>query len=148
MPRVFYDEHVDPNALGDETIVIIGYGIQGRAQALNLRDSGARVLVGNRDDVYREQAKADGFDAFSIREAVGHGTIILFLLPDEVHPLVFTTDIREHLRAGHALILAHGFSVRYGLLDPPDSVDLMLLAPRLPGHYVRDRYLHDWGNPH
>ena len=147
MARVFYDEDVDSNALRDETIAVVGYGIQGRAQALNLRDSGARVVVGNRQDAYREQAEADGFDVSTIPEAVERGTIVLLLLPDEVQPQVFTADIRSRLVAGHALILAHGFSVRYGLVSPPDDVDLMMLAPRLPGQYVRGRFVDGWGVP-
>jgi len=147
MPRVFYDEDVPSSALDDETIAVIGYGIQGRAQALNLRDSGARVIVGNRRDAYREQAEADAFDVVSIPDAVERGTIVLFLLPDEVQPQVFNVEMRPRLAPGHALILAHGFSVRYGLLTPPEGVDLMLLAPRLPGQYVRGRFVAGWGVP-
>jgi ketol-acid reductoisomerase len=79
MARVFYDEDVDSTALRNETIAVIGYGIQGRAQALNLRDSGARVVVGNRQDAYRDQAEADAFDVVGIPDAVERGTIVLFL---------------------------------------------------------------------
>jgi ketol-acid reductoisomerase len=147
MARVFYDEDVDSIALRDETIAVIGYGIQGRAQALNLRDSGVRVVVGNRQDAYRDQAEADAFDVLNIPDAVERGTIILFLLPDEVQPHVFTADVQQRLVPGHALILAHGFSVRYGLVNPPHGVDLMLLAPRLPGQYVRGRFVDGWGVP-
>jgi ketol-acid reductoisomerase len=147
MLRTFYDEDVDRDALNGETVAVVGYGIQGRAQALNLRDSGVHVLVGNRPDLYRDQAEQDGFDVLAIPEAVERGTIILFLLPDEVQPHVFRTEMRERLANGQALIFAHGFSVRYGLLDPPNGVDLMLLAPRLPGQYVRGRYLDGWGVP-
>jgi ketol-acid reductoisomerase len=147
MPRVFYDEDVDSTALRDETIAVIGYGIQGRAQALNLRDSGARVVVGNRRDAYRDQAEADAFDVLDIPDAVERGTIVLFLVPDEAQPHVFTADIERRLVPGHALILAHGFSVRYGLVSAPPHVDLMLLAPRMPGRYVRGRFVDGWGVP-
>jgi ketol-acid reductoisomerase len=146
-PRVFYDEDVDPATLTSETIAVIGYGIQGRAQALNLRDAGARVVVGNRRDRYREQAERDGFVVLDIPEAIERGTIVLFLLPDEVQPQVFRSDIRPRLVPGHALMFAHGFAIRYGLVDPPVGVDVMLLAPRLPGQYVRGRFVDGWGVP-
>jgi ketol-acid reductoisomerase len=115
MARVFYDEDVDSTVLRDETIAVIGYGIQGRAQALNLRDSGARVVIGNRQDGYRDRAEADAFDVLSIPAAVERSTIVLFLLPDEVQPQVFVAELQPRLVPGHALIVAHGFSVRYGL---------------------------------
>lgn len=147
MARVFYDDDVDSTALGDETIAVVGYGIQGRAQALNLRDSGARIVIGNRQDRYRAQAEADGFDVLTIPEAVERGSVILFLLPDEVQPQVFRDEMRDRLVPHQALILAHGFSVRYRLVEPPDTIDLMLLAPRLPGQYVRSRFVEGWGVP-
>lgn len=147
MPRVFHDEDVDSNALSDETIAVVGYGIQGRAQALNLRDSGARVVVGNRLDRYHAQAEADGFHVLGIPEAVERGTVILFLLPDEIQPQVFHAEIERRLVPGQALIFAHGFAVRYGLVTPSDRIDLMLLAPRLPGQYVRGRFVDGWGVP-
>ena len=147
MPRVFHDEDIDPTALSGETVAVIGYGIQGRAQALNLRDSGVPVVVGNRQDEYRAQAEADGFDVFAIPEAIEHGTIILFLLPDEVQPQVFRDEMRGRLRSGHALVFAHGFAIRYRLIDPSEAIDLMLLAPRLPGQYVRKRFVTGWGVP-
>ncbi len=112
-----------------------------------MRDSGARVLVGNRHDHYRAQAEADGFEVLSISEAFERGTITLFLLPDEVQPLVFSAAMQRRVAPGRALIFAHGFSVRYGLVAPPDATDVMLLAPRLPGQYVRARFVDGWGVP-
>lgn len=147
MPRVFHDEDVDPTALSGETVAVIGYGIQGRAQALNLRDSGVPVVVGNRNDHYRERAEADGFEVLAIPEAIERGSIMLFLLPDEVQPQVFRDEIGGRLQAGQGLIFAHGFAIRYRLVEPPDTIDLMLLAPRLPGQYVRDRFENGWGVP-
>jgi ketol-acid reductoisomerase len=146
-PRVFHDEDVDPAALAGETIGVIGYGIQGRAQALNLRDSGACVIVGNRRDQYRDQAERDGFEVLTIADAVERSTMLLFLVPDEVQSHVFRADMQERLTRGQALVLAHGFVVRYGLLDIPDDVDLMLLAPRLPGQFVRAEFVDGWGVP-
>src|SRR5262245_8425797 len=125
MPRVFHDQDADPAVLTGETVAVIGYGIQGRAQALNLRDSGVGVLVGNRRDHYRVQAEADKFEVLDISEAVERGTIIMFLLPDEVQPLVFHDAMLGRIAPGRALVFAHGFSVRYGLVDVPVDVDLM-----------------------
>jgi ketol-acid reductoisomerase len=146
-PRVFHDEDADPAALAGETIAVIGYGIQGHAQALNLRDSGVSVIVGNRHDHYRDQAERDGFEVLTIGEAVDRSTMLLFLVPDEVQPQVFRADIGNRLAPGQAVVLAHGFSVRYGLLEAREDVDLMLLAPRLPGQFVRDQFVEGWGVP-
>jgi ketol-acid reductoisomerase len=145
--RVFYDEDADPAALQGETVAVLGYGIQGRAQAHNLRDSGVAVVVGNRDDDYRRQARQDGFAVFDLEEAAGRGTLLLMLLPDEVQPRVYREQIEGALEPGKALVFAHGFALRYGLVRPPDTVDLLLCAPRMPGHYLRSRYLEGWGVP-
>jgi ketol-acid reductoisomerase len=145
--RVFYDEDADPAALRTETVAVLGYGIQGRPQALTLRDSGVQVLVGNRADEYRDQAARDGFTVTTIEEAVGRATIVLMLVPDEVQPAVYESAVRPALTAGKALVFAHGLSLRYGLIEPPPDVDCLLLAPRLPGHYLRQRFLEGWGVP-
>jgi len=147
MTRVFYDENADPRALDGETVAILGYGIQGRAQAFNLRDSGVRVVIGNRRDRYREQAEADGFRALDLAEAAAEGTLILVLLPDEAQPDLFNAAIRPVLASGNGVVFAHGFTVHYGLIDLPSAVDVMLLAPRMPGQYVRQRFVDGWGVP-
>ncbi len=145
--RVFYDEDADPGQLEREIVAVLGYGIQGRAQALTLRDAKVRVLVGNREDEYRALAERDGFATYSLREASARSTLILLLLPDEIHGRVFDEAVGPELSAGKGLVFAHGFSVNYGMVRPPDDVDVMLLAPRLPGHYLRQRYLQGWGVP-
>jgi len=147
LARIFYDADADPAALRDETVAVLGYGIQGRPQALTLRDSGVTVIVGNRADAYRDQADRDGFDVLPPDEAVRRGTIILLLLPDEVQAEIFERDVKAGLTAGKALVFAHGFAIRYRLIVPPSDVDCLLLAPRLPGHYLRERYLGGWGVP-
>jgi len=144
---VFHDEDVDPRALDGEVVAVLGYGIQGRAQALTLRDSGVPVIVGNRDDDYRARAKADGFETCDLSAAVLHGTLVLILLPDEVHARAYAEAIHPELAPGKGLVFAHGFSVRYGLVAPPPDVDVMLLAPRMPGQYVRQRFVDGWGVP-
>lgn len=147
MPRIFYDEDADPSALEAETVAVLGFGIQGRAQALTLRDSGVNVLVGNRADEYRDRAERDGFTVLAIGEAVRRSTVAVVLLPDEVQSVVFQREIQSGLSAGKALVFAHGFALRYRLIAPPSGVDCLLLAPRLPGHYLRERFLAGWGVP-
>src|ERR671925_523412 len=147
MARVYYDQDANVNDLAGETIAVLGYGIQGRAQALNLRDSGLAVIVGNREDSYREQARIDGFEVLSLAEAARAGDVILILVPDEAQGPVYDETIRPGLAAGNALVFAHGFSIRYGIIRPPQNIDLLLLAPRLPGKYLRERYLEGSGVP-
>src|SRR5919108_3982866 len=147
MARVYYDHDANVNDLAGETIAVLGYGIQGRAQALNLRDSGLAVIVGNREDAYREQACADGFEVLSLAEAAGRGDVILVLVPDEAQGGIHEEMIRPGLAPGKALVFAHGFAIRYGIIQPPQSIDLLLLAPRLPGKYLRERYLEGSGVP-
>jgi ketol-acid reductoisomerase len=147
MARVYYDQDADVNDLAGETIAVLGYGIQGRAQALNLRDSGLAVIVGNREDVYREQASSDGFEVLSLPEAARLGDVILVLVPDEAQGKIYEEMIRPGLARGKALVFAHGFAIRYAIIQPPQTIDLLLLAPRLPGKYLRERYLAGSGVP-
>ena len=147
MARVYYDQDADVHDLAGETVAVLGYGIQGRAQALNLRDSGLAVVVGNREDTYREQAHVDGFEVLSLAEAARVGDAILVLVPDEAQGQLYEETIRPGLAPGNALVFAHGFSIRYGIIQPPQSSDLLLLAPRLPGKYLRERYLEGSGVP-
>lgn len=147
MVRVYYDQDADLQDLAGEKIAVLGYGIQGRAQALNFRDSGLQVVVGNREDSYRDQARADGFEVLSLTEAARRGDLILVLVPDEAQGQVYEESIRPGLAAGKALVFAHGFAIRYGIIQPPQSVDLLLLAPRLPGKFLRERYLEGSGVP-
>jgi ketol-acid reductoisomerase len=145
--RVFNDDDCDPSALREETVAVLGYGIQGRPQALTLRDSGVNVVVGNRADRYREEAERDQFTVLTIPEAVRRATIVLMLVPDEVQPAVYESDVRPGLTTGKALVFAHGLTLRYRLIVPPPDIDCLLLAPRLPGSYLRQRFLEGWGIP-
>lgn len=147
MVKVYYDADARVADIAGETVAVIGYGIQGRAQSLNLRDSGVKVIVGNRLDAYRETAVGDGFGVYDIREAAERGDIIMLLIPDEAQQAVYEEQIKPALRRGNALVFAHGFAVRYGLIKPPDFVDLLMLAPRMPGRYVRDLFLKGGGVP-
>src|SRR6266568_4027051 len=120
----FYREQdADPDGLSGQAIAVIGYGNLGRSMALNLRDSGLAVTVGNVDDDYRATARADGFQVRGVAEAVATADVVYVLVPDEVIPEVFRDD------------------VAYGLVDPPEGVDVLLLAPRMLGEEVRRTYL-------
>jgi ketol-acid reductoisomerase len=138
----FYREQdADPDGLSGQAIAVIGYGNLGRSMALNLRDSGLAVTVGNVDDDYRATARADGFQASGVAEAVATADVVYVLVPDEVIPEVFRDDVAPRLRPGACVCFASGYVVAYGLVDPPEGVDVLLLAPRMLGEEVRRTYL-------
>jgi ketol-acid reductoisomerase len=116
---------------------VLGYGNQGRSQALNLRDSGVDVIVGNREDAYLERARADGFEALPIAAAARRGDVLLILTTDESQPQVWRDEIAPGLAAGDTLVWASGYNVGYGLIAPPPDVDVVMVAPRMPGSEVR-----------
>ena len=147
MVKVFYDADADLDTLAGQTVAVLGYGIQGRAQAQNLRDSGIGVIVGNQADACREQAVQEGFATYDIADASERGDILLLLIPDEVQADVYRRDLLPHLREGKALVFAHGFAIRYGLIDPPAGIDVLLVSPRMPGSYVRERFVAGSGVP-
>ena len=147
MPEIYRDQDVDLDFLKDKTVGVIGYGNQGRAQALNLRDSGLEIIVGVRADETRQQAISDGFKVFSIREAVALAHVVLLLIPDEVMPEVFRGEVLPALSPGRALCFASGYNVAFKLIQPPDGVDVVMVAPRMIGAGVRQRYLEGRGFP-
>jgi ketol-acid reductoisomerase len=144
---VYYDKDADMKYLAGRTVSVIGYGNQGRAQALNLRDSGVSVVVGCMPDSYRDRALHDGFTVFEIGEAVRRSEIILFLIPDEVQKSVYTQSVEPHLKAGMTLCFGSGYNVHYGHIKPWDQVDVILLAPRTIGVLVRDSFVAGEGVP-
>ena len=145
--KLYYDEDADLSLISERRISVIGYGNQGRAQALNLRDSGLSVVIGNQEDRYAEQAREDGFDVLSIEQAVAEGEIVMLLIPDEVMPAVFEEQITVHLSEGDALVFASGYNVAFGFIEPPAGVDVLLVAPRMIGAGVRDLYAAGRGFP-
>ncbi len=147
MATIYYDDDADPAAIAGETIAILGYGNQGAAQAQNLRDSGVDVIVGNIDDAYHATALADGFTVVPIAEAVIRADALFLLTPDEVMPEVYERDVAPHLRAGQLLDFAHGYNVGFGLIAPPPSIDVVMIAPRMIGAGVRDSYRSGDGFP-
>ena len=147
MATVYRDDDVDVGALEGRKIGIIGYGNQGRAQALNLRDSGFTPLVGNREDEYREQALGDGFAVRSIREVADAADLVILLIPDEVQPQVYQEHVQPHLRPGDLLCFASGYNIYYRAIVPPTGVGAILVAPRMIGRAVRNLYLERLGFP-
>jgi ketol-acid reductoisomerase len=138
--RIYRAEDAPPGGLSGESIAVLGYGNLGRSAALNLRDSGVKVRIGNRGDHYAERARADGFEVVSLATAASDD-IVFVLLPDEVIPEVFSRDIASELRPGSAVAFGSGYSLAFGLVRPPQTVDVLLVAPRMAGVATRTRYL-------
>ena len=146
--KVYYDSDADLNVLKNKTVAIIGYGSQGHAHAQNLRDSGIKVVVGQRPGGENyELAKQHGFEPVSAAEAAKQGDLIMILLPDEVQAQVYEQDIKPNLKAGKALLFAHGFNIHFGQIIPPKDVDVFLIAPKGPGHLVRRTFTEGGGVP-
>jgi ketol-acid reductoisomerase len=141
--KIYRDKDVDMSVLNGKTLAVIGYGIQGKAQAANARDSGCKVIVGSRppgESKSQEQAKADGFEAMSIADAVKKADVLLIELADPVQPGIYKKDIGPNLRAGQTICFCHGFSVLYGQIQPPKDVNTVLFVPNAPGVFVREKY--------
>jgi ketol-acid reductoisomerase len=147
MATIYHDADADLAALAGETIAVVGYGNQGRSQALNLRDSGLRVVVGNIGDASREAARAEGFETFDIAEACARADAVMLLVPDEVMPEVYAEYVEPNLAAGDLLDFASGYNVAFGLIEPPETVDVVMVAPRMIGPGVRDSYVEGEGFP-
>ena len=147
MATIYHDEDADLGALAGETIAVIGYGNQGRSQALNLRDSGLDVLVGNIGDAARAAAAAEGFEVRDVAEAAARAAVVMLLVPDEVMPEAYARDVAPRLRAGACVSFASGYNVAFGLITPAAALDVVLVAPRMIGPGVRDRYCQGKGFP-
>src|SRR5215210_6427434 len=145
---IFYDADADLGLLRDRTIAILGYGSQGHAHALNLRDSGCAVVVGLRPDSgSRVEAEAEGLAVLEIGEAASRGDVVMVLLPDERQADVWQAEIRDGVAEGDLLMFAHGFSIHFGQIDPPPGVDVGMVAPKGPGHLVRRQFKEGRGVP-
>jgi ketol-acid reductoisomerase len=148
MVRVYLDKDVDLNDLRDQTISVIGYGSQGRAQALNMRDSGLHVIVGLRPDGKSwKKAAADGFEPQPISQASEKGDIVHLLIPDMEQPEVYKNEILPHLRSGKALGFSHGYNIHFKQIVPPNNIDVIMIAPKGPGFRVRELYEQSFGVP-
>ena len=148
MAQLYYDKDADLRALDDRRVVVVGYGIQGRAQALNLHDSGVGVVVAVRPGGESwNTAKHDGLEVSEVGPAVSSADVVMMLIPDEVQPEVYKAHVAPNLRKGAALDFAHGFNIRFGTIVPPKEADVIMIAPKGPGAAVRDTYLKGIGVP-
>ncbi|HEY7503805.1 MAG TPA: ketol-acid reductoisomerase [Gemmatimonadales bacterium] len=139
--RIYYDADADGGRLSGRTFAVVGYGSQGHAHALNLRDSGARVIVGLRaGSASAERAKAAGLDVRPVSAAAAAADTIMMLVPDQDARAVYERDVAAGLAPGKTLMFAHGFNIHYGEITPPAGVDVSMVAPKSPGHLVRSEY--------
>ena len=145
---VYYEKDADRSLIAGRKVAIIGYGSQGHAHALNLKDSGVDVRVGLREDSSSvKKASEAGLKVTSVAQAAAEADLIMILLPDTEHGPVYDAEIAPHLNPGDALFVSHGFSVRFGEITPPEGVDVALVAPKGPGHLVRRTYTEGGGVP-
>jgi ketol-acid reductoisomerase len=146
--KIYYEDDADLSLLKNKTIAILGYGSQGHAQAQNLRDSGCKVIIGQRPgSANYELAVSHGFQPASLAEATKAADIVNILLPDEVQGDLFRSEIRPNLQKGNLLLCSHGFNIHFGQVIPPEGVDSALVAPKGPGHLVRSEYVKGGGVP-
>lgn len=148
MVTIYYDRDADPAALSGKTVAVIGYGSQGHAHALNLKDSGVSVVVGLKRTSQRwEKVVEDGLQVMEPDEATKIADIVMILVPDEVQAALYREKIEPHLSAGKALAFAHGFNVHFGQIYPPADVDVFMVAPKSPGHLLRRMFKTGQGVP-
>ena len=148
MAEIFYDKDADLSIIQGRKVAVIGYGSQGHAHSLNLKDSGVNVVVGLQPgSKSKATAEEQGLKVLTPSEAAEWADVIMILTPDPAQRHLYANDIEKHLTAGKALVFGHGFSVRYGYINPPADVDVFLVAPKGPGHLVRREYLAGKGVP-
>ena len=147
MSKVLYEKDIQKEVLSGKKIAVIGYGSQGHAHSLNLRDSGFDVVVGLRPGKSQQKAEEDGFTVLSVAEAVKQADVTMVLLPDEMQAVVYKESIEDNLQEGSALAFAHGFNIHYSQVQPPANVDVFLVAPKGPGHLVRRTFEEGAGVP-
>lgn len=148
MAKIYYDEHANLELLQDKKVAIIGYGSQGHAHALNLKESGVDVRVGlYKGSKSKEVAEEAGLKVLETAEAVKEADVVMILIPDEKQGKVYKEDIEPNLEEGNALVFAHGFNIHYNQIVPPADVDVYMVAPKGPGHLVRSQYEEGKGVP-
>jgi ketol-acid reductoisomerase len=145
---MYYDDDADLTLLDGKTVAIIGYGSQGHAHSLNLKDSGVNVVVGLREGSSSEaKAKEHGLEVLPVADAASRGDLVMILVPDELHREVYEGEVKDGIAEGNMLLFGHGFSIHYEEVQPPPGVDVALIAPKGPGHLVRRQYLEGSGVP-
>ncbi len=148
MAQLYYESDADPQRLAGKTVAVLGYGSQGRAHALNLNDSGVSVVVGlHEGSKSRAKAEEDGLTVLPVGAAVEAADITMVLVPDHIHGDLFKREIAPALRPGQTLMFAHGFSIHFGQVKPPDDIDVSMIAPKGPGQLVRSVYEEGGGVP-
>ncbi len=148
MAEMFYDDDADLAVIQGRRVAVIGYGSQGHAHALNLRDSGVDVRVGLAEGSRsRPKAEAEGLRVLTVADAVREADLVVILTPDQVQRTVYAQDIKPHLREGAALLFGHGFNIRFGYIQPDAGSDVLMVAPKGPGHIVRREYVDGRGVP-
>jgi len=148
MATIYYDSDADFDLLKERVVSVIGYGSQGHAQALNLKESGANVIVGLRPSSKSvDEAKANGLTVKSVEEAAAEGDIVQVLIPDELQGSVYKNQIEPNLSEGNMLLFSHGFSIHFGQIVPSEGVDVAMIAPKAPGHLVRRVFTEGAGTP-
>ena len=146
--KVLYEEDCDLNLLKDKMVAVIGYGSQGHAHALNLADSGVQVVVGLREDSKsRDKAKDDGLEVMTSAEAARAGDLVVVLTQEHVQKDLWENDLAPNMKAGDALVVAHGFNILYGQIIPPPEIDVIMMAPKCPGHIFRRMFTQGRGVP-
>ncbi|HIH78444.1 MAG TPA: ketol-acid reductoisomerase [Halobacteria archaeon] len=146
MAKIYYDKDVKLDVLKGKKIAVIGYGSQGRHQALNMKDSGFDVIIGQREGKSADDARKDGFEVVSAVDAAKKGDLIILTVPDELHESIYN-EIKSNITEGKALGVCHGFSILYGLINPPENIDVVMIAPKAPGPTVRSTYVGGSGVP-
>ena len=148
MAKLYHDNDADLALIQAKKVAIIGYGSQGHAHALNLTDSGVQVRVGL-PDTSKSKAKAEsaGVKVVPVADAAAWGDVIMILIPDTTQPEVYKRDIAPHLSPGKTLMFAHGFNIRFGTITPPKNIDVSMIAPKAPGHRVREVFMEGGGTP-
>src|SRR6266566_6729218 len=148
MANVYYQQHADPSLIKSKRVAVIGYGSQGHAHALNMRDSGINVTVAcYAGSPSAARAKQDGLPVTTVEQATQTSDVIMILIPDETQKRVYKASIEPHLRAGQTLMFAHGFNIHFGQIVPPEDVDVTMIAPKAPGHRMREMFENGVGVP-
>jgi ketol-acid reductoisomerase len=148
MAKIYYEDDADLDLIRSKKVAIIGYGSQGHAHARNLHDSGVEVVVGLRtDSKSRPKAEADGLQVAGVGEAASESDVVMMLAPDTAQPAIYAREIEPHMGPGKTLMFAHGFNIRFNTIEPPPEIDVSMVAPKAPGHRVREVFEEGGGTP-
>ncbi len=148
MAVIYYDKDADPKLIQGKKVAVIGYGSQGHAHALNLKENGVDVRVGLRPGSNSQvKAEADGLNVMPVSEAAKWGDVVMILVPDTAQPDIYQAEIAPYMHAGKTLMFAHGFNIRFDTITPPPDVDVSMVAPKAPGHRVREVFVEGGGTP-